>query len=158
MNCFSFWIFAVAAVSLAGRVAALDYDPVLLGKWTSAQDAWAVTVRSNFAYVANDVGGLQVISISNPVNPVRVGGYVTPGAAVGVTLGSLPTANYAYVAAGPDGVEVINISNPTNVLYVGNIGFGSFIFSANGAARPTRLAIVGGHTCELESALVPRRG
>src|ERR1043165_8879337 len=124
-------IFFLAMILAVGRTRAVDYDPVFLGKWTAASDAWKVVVRSNLAYVANDSGGLQVISISNPANPVRVGGYDTAGTALWVALGSGPTVNYAYVADGTEGVEVININNPTNCQFVGNIGGLDFIQSAN---------------------------
>ena len=126
-----FFILAGALAAVPAR--AVDFDPVLLGKVALTNDAWKVVVRSNLAYVADDLSGLQVISISNPAAPVRLGGVVTPGAAIGLALGSGPTVNFAYVADGPDGVEVINIANPTNVFSVGTIG-ADFVQSANGVA------------------------
>ena len=50
----------------------------------------------NYAYVALDAAGLAVIDVSNPANPVRVGGYDTSGNAFGVAV----SGNYAYVADG----------------------------------------------------------
>ena len=38
-----------------------------------------VAVSGNYAYVADGVAGLQVIDVSNPANPQRVGGYDTSG-------------------------------------------------------------------------------
>jgi hypothetical protein len=58
---------------------------------------------------------LQVIDVSNPANPQRVGGYKTSGEAYGVTL----SGNYAYVADGTNGLQVINLSNPANPQRVG---------------------------------------
>ena len=40
-----------------------------------------MAVAGNYAYVA-DGAGLQVIDVSNPANPVRVGGYDTSGYAL----------------------------------------------------------------------------
>ncbi len=42
------------------------------------------------------MAGLQVIDVSNPANPQRVGGYDTSGNAYGVAV----SGNYAYVADG----------------------------------------------------------
>jgi hypothetical protein len=36
-----------------------------------------VAVSGNYAYVADGNAGLQVIDVSNPANPQRVGGYDT---------------------------------------------------------------------------------
>jgi hypothetical protein len=48
----------------------------------------------NYAYVADFAAGLQVIDVSNPASPQRVGGYDTSGYARGVAV----SGNYAYVA------------------------------------------------------------
>jgi hypothetical protein len=79
--------------------------------------AQAVVVSGNYAYVAAGVGGLIVIDISNPSNPVRVGGLDTLGGAVDVAV----AGNYAYVADGGAGLQVIDISNPANPVLVGGI-------------------------------------
>ena len=63
-----------------------------------------MAVSGNYAYVAESslyrqrcgLGGLQVIDVSNPANPQRVGGYDTSGSAQGVAV----SGNYAYVADG----------------------------------------------------------
>ena len=59
--------------------------------------------------------GLQVIDISDPANPQRVGGYDTAGHAYGVAV----AGNYAYVADADAGLQVIDISNPANPQRVG---------------------------------------
>ncbi len=53
-----------------------------------------MAVSGNYAYVADGLAGLQVIDVSNPANPQRVGGYDTSGYAHGVAV----SGNYAYVA------------------------------------------------------------
>jgi hypothetical protein len=55
-----------------------------------------VAVSGHYAYVADWDAGLQVIDVSDPANPRRVGGYDTPGYALGVAV----SGNYAYVADG----------------------------------------------------------
>ena len=52
--------------------------------------------------------GLEVIDISTPSAPTRVGGYDTAGNAFGVAV----SGAYAYVADDDNGLEVIDISNP----------------------------------------------
>ena len=47
-----------------------------------------------------ETAGLQVIDVSNPANPLRVGGYDTSGYAWGVAV----VGNYAYVADGDAGL------------------------------------------------------
>ncbi len=57
-------------------------DPVLIGQWPGwPREGYAcgVAVSGNYAYVADENAGLQVIDVSNPANPQRVGGYDTSG-------------------------------------------------------------------------------
>jgi hypothetical protein len=61
------------------------------------------------------VSGLQVIDISNPANPQRVGGYVTSGSATGVAV----SGTHAYVAEGGHGLQIIDMSDPANPQRVG---------------------------------------
>jgi hypothetical protein len=74
-----------------------------------------VAVSGNYAYVVAGGSGLQVIDVSNPAHPQRVGGYDTIGAATGVAV----SGNYAYVADGFAGLQVIDVSNPANPQRVG---------------------------------------
>jgi hypothetical protein len=78
-----------------------------------------VDVSGNYAYVADDyVGGLRIIDISNPVNPIEVGYYNTPGYARDVEV----SGDYAFVAAETHGLWIINCANPNAPYPVGNIG------------------------------------
>jgi len=47
---------------------------------------YGVAVAGNYAYVADGFAGLQVIDVSNPANPLRVGGFDTSGSARGVAV------------------------------------------------------------------------
>ncbi len=63
-----------------------------------------------YVYVAEEYAGLEILDVSDPAAPVRVGGYETSGYAGGVAV----AGRYVYVAdgdgggaadrAGPDGV------------------------------------------------------
>ena len=53
---------------------------------------------------------MQIIDVSNAANPVRRGGYDTPGTALHVNVaGSL-----VYVADGDSGLQIIDVSDPAN--------------------------------------------
>ena len=66
-------------------------------------DAWGVALSGNYAYVADDTSGLQIIDISDPANPTFKSSYDTPRYAHGVAL----SGNYAYVADSNSGLQVI---------------------------------------------------
>ena len=55
------------------------------------------------AYVADDDTGLQVIDVSDPANPTRLGGYDTSGSARGVAV----AGNRVYVADYEKGLRVL---------------------------------------------------
>jgi hypothetical protein len=58
---------------------------------------------------------LQVIDVSKPANPQRVGGQDTSGQALRVAV----SGNYAYVADEAAGLQVIDVSNPASPPRVG---------------------------------------
>ncbi|MCX5672060.1 MAG: LEPR-XLL domain-containing protein, partial [Planctomycetota bacterium] len=58
-------------------------NPTLLGKVALA-GASDVAISGNLAYVAAGAGGLEIIDVSNPAAPVRLGGYDTSGNAYDV--------------------------------------------------------------------------
>ncbi len=109
----------LVTLALALAWPARGADPVLIGQWPGwpRGGPYAVAVNGNYAYVGVS-GGLQVIDVSNPANPQRVGGYATnrwgsDGSDVAVS------GNYAYVAATLEGLLVIDVSNPANPQRVG---------------------------------------
>ena len=93
----------------------------------SSVDADGVALSGNYAYVATDNGGLQVIDITNPASPQIVGSRDTPDGARGVAV----SATYAYVADWDSGLQVIDIANPANPQIVGSVDTPS---AANGVA------------------------
>jgi len=97
------------------------YDTTSGGSSTEGHhDPWGglardVAVSGHRAYVADGCHGLQVIDMSNPANPKRIGGCDTRGQAEAVAL----SGDYGYVADGDEGLQVIDISNPANPRRVG---------------------------------------
>ncbi len=61
--------------------------------------------------MANDYqGGLQVLDVSNPANPIEISVYDTPGSAVGLYI----SGGLAYIADGSAGLRVVDVSDPAN--------------------------------------------
>jgi hypothetical protein len=84
-------------------------SPSVMGETSVYDYGRDVAVAGDFAYVAVDDEGLQIIDISDPNDPTTVGWIVTPGAAYDVAL----FENYAFVAAGPaNTLEIVDVSNP----------------------------------------------
>jgi hypothetical protein len=95
-----------------------------------------VALSDNRAYVADATAGLQIIDVTDPVSPRRIGGYSTSGQATDVAV----SGDYVFVAEHPlwnetnyvgGGLEVIDVHDPANPRRVG--GNSSFS-SANGVA------------------------
>ena len=86
---------------------AVDLDPQRVGGYDTSGFAWAVAVSGNYAYVADHFAGLQVIDVSNPANPRRVGGNsALHPSAVAVT------DSYVFVAAWSGGLFILNHFTP----------------------------------------------
>jgi hypothetical protein len=135
---------SLACMGLAAL--AVDLDPVLRGKWPlfSRGPALAVAVSGNYAYLADEYAGVQVIDVSKPSNPQRIGGYDTSGRALGVAV----LGNYAYVADYLAGLQVIDVSNPANPQRAGGNGsFDAYSVVVSGekvyvGANPNGLAVL----------------
>ena len=87
------------------------FHPVLVGQ-SPVLPTFVESVRvvGDFAYVTKGYGGLHIIDVSDPANPVWRGAYDTPGEAKDVSVaGSL-----AYVADQTSGMQIIDVSNPAN--------------------------------------------
>ena len=90
-------------------------NPVLLGRSDVLVGVvMDVFVSGNYAYLADDHVGLQIIDVSDPNNPSWAGEYQTSGNGRGVAV----AGNYAYVADYYDGLEIIDVSDPNNPSWV----------------------------------------
>jgi hypothetical protein len=77
--------------------------------------AETVRVVGSLAYLTDVNGDVQILDISNPVAPARVGGYDTNGYANGIEV----RGDLAYIAAGDAGLEILDVSNPAAPALVG---------------------------------------
>ena len=111
--------------TVGGELKLHPYTMQLAGTYDTPGAAYGVAVEGNYAYVADDDDGIQVIDISDPANPTLAGHYDTPGSAYDVAV----RGNYAYVAEYYSGLRVIDISDPTNPI---SAGFNAYSEKANG--------------------------
>ncbi|TAN46355.1 MAG: hypothetical protein EPN21_20685, partial [Methylococcaceae bacterium] len=95
----------------------------LAGSYNTSGNSLDVAISGNYAYVADNSAGLQVINISTPASPTLEGSYDTWSAG-GVAV----SGNYAYVGDASDGLRVINISTPASLFQAG-------ILNTSGSAR-----------------------
>lgn len=87
-------------------------NPVFIGRLATLQSSgYDVKVQGNYAYVGDNLGGLEVIDVSDPANMMTVGYCYLPDVANAVDV----EGNYAYVANYIlGGVEVVDISFPAS--------------------------------------------
>ncbi len=92
-------------------------SPTLQGKiyLPAYSDVWDICVVNHYAYVADDLDGLRIVDVADPMHPVEVGFHDTPGWALGVTV----AGDYAYIADGDSGLRIVNIVDPAHPVEVG---------------------------------------
>jgi hypothetical protein len=82
-------------------------------------DTWghalAVAVSGRYAYVADWDGGLRVIDVSTPSDPIEVGFFEDTSTVQDVAV----SGNHAYLAAG-SGLLVIDVSDPLSPVEIGS--------------------------------------
>ena len=90
--------------------------------------AYDVTVIGSIAYVAvaavaaESQGGLVIVNVANPDNPVVLGQLTVKGRrAYGVRV----IGQSAYMANGYDGLQIVDVSNPGAPRQLGTVGFTS---------------------------------
>ena len=78
--------------------------------------AYDVVIQNQHAFVTSGEG-IQILDISNPLQPESLVFFKTLSTAVSVAI----TSNYLYVAVNDRGLQVIDISNPASPTSVGYI-------------------------------------
>ena len=74
-------------------------------------------VAADYAYIANDQGGLQIVDISNPDSTFIVGAYLSEKSIVDVAVRD--TFAYCAVLHNDGGVRIINVADPSQPFFVG---------------------------------------
>ncbi len=84
--------------------------PIVVARLPIPGGVHGVIVDGGLAYVGQLAvqGGLAVVDVQDPTQPVVVGSIATPGAALGFTL----AGDRVYLAAQTGGLQVVGVSNP----------------------------------------------
>lgn len=95
-----------ASLFPAPAQAARPVSLTLIGQWPAGESGRAhdITVLGHYTYVADGYAGSQVIDVSEPANPVRVGGFSGCPNAVAVS------GNVIYVAVNEQGLLILEQS------------------------------------------------
>ncbi len=92
----------------AGLIRLWPFELARAGQcYLSGNDARAVTVAGEFAYVAASAAGLKIVNISSPTSPTLKSTCDTPGLAYDVAI----SRNYVFVADGTSGLQAIDVSD-----------------------------------------------
>jgi hypothetical protein len=84
--------------------------------------AWWLTVRGDYAYIALDAAGMDIVDISDPSNPIKVGNIKKGEKGNEYFFNSIAlSGNYAYAAVDAHGLLVIDISDPSNPREVADV-------------------------------------
>ncbi|MGB9720979.1 MAG: LVIVD repeat-containing protein [bacterium] len=102
-----------------------------------------IDIKGNYAYIANDQGGLQIVDISNPESTYVVGHYYHQTNIQGVAIRD--SFAYLALAAGPPnngGMLIVNVSDPSNPTFVGqdNWFYGYNVFAPPGDSKYVYIA------------------
>jgi hypothetical protein len=108
-------MLCMLAAMAAHETALQGAEIAIAGQWSDLYlgPVSAVSIYGNYAYLAAYTG-LQVLDITNPSNPARIGS--TKLSLSAMTL----SGNHAY-GAGSGGFYVIDLSNPTQPVRVGGV-------------------------------------
>ena len=138
--------------------------PELAGRFDTADNVRDVAVLGKRAYLANAMG-LQIVDVTDPDKPLRLGGRATPGIATAVAV----TIRHAYVADGLGGLQIVDIANSSLPAIMGEFaipGLSEWVsfaddhaFVSNGSAlhvvdvaTPEEPAGAGSYASSLEAA------
>ncbi|HEX2699751.1 MAG TPA: redoxin domain-containing protein [Acidimicrobiales bacterium] len=80
-----------------------------IGTGTGFKNAWGVLAHDNTLFVADGVGGLVTVDVTDPTKPAILGQVATGGQARHVAL----DGDTAYVAAGSAGLVAVDVSDLT---------------------------------------------
>ena len=119
-------------LNVAGPLSKLQY----LGANTDCQEAYAVAVQSNLAYVADGSYGLRILDITDPANAKLLGTFATQGSARGVEVAD----GYAYLSDAVKGFFIVDVSNPANPVQAGMVQTNVY----NAALDGTHAYVAGG--------------
>lgn len=156
---------AVGSVSSAKALLLVSSPLSLVGSWPGFVRGTAsdVFVTNGLAFVAQNWGGLAVMSVTNPANPVMLTRSLTGGQANRLRM----VGNVAYLVQFDDGVAIVDLSDPTqprklgavsgfvqDVQVVGNLAYGAHLggLQIHNIADPANPVLLGRYTYTTEAS------
>ncbi len=97
-----------------GAVELLQINPVKVGQFNESDDVSSLYISGSYAYVAdNDTDGLEIIDISDPTSPVKI------GTVSGSVDNMYVAGDYLYTSLStPSEFEIYDVSEPANPVLV----------------------------------------
>ncbi len=117
------WAISVWVIgSLLTPGAAQSVSISSVGRWTGSDldRPWSVAIAGNYAYVAADRGGLVILDIVDPANPIRMGGVPTTSQTTTVAV----SGHHVYVndrVQDQPRLRIIDVSEPAKPRSVGSL-------------------------------------
>ncbi|MEE9413516.1 MAG: Ig-like domain-containing protein [Methylococcales bacterium] len=99
------------------RITVTTFTPVALSALAIPGYANNVEVNGDYAYVAAGSTGLQIVGVSDKVNPQIVASIDTPGTSIDLRL----LGDHAYIADGIGGLQIIDVSNLAALTLAGTV-------------------------------------
>lgn len=98
-------------------------NPELISYLHTNEPVWQCEVIDDYAYLANQNGGLAIVNVSDLYHPQIVSRCKV--ASIGWARGLTVLENYVYVASGRAGLSIIDISNKSNPGLITSISGGN---------------------------------
>jgi len=98
-------------------------SPEHLGSVVLRDKTWDIALSGDYAYVASGLGGVRVIDISDPLNPIETGYYIHEYPEYSRATSIDVSGGFAYVVSSAiisSSMLIIDISDPYNPHYAGN--------------------------------------
>jgi hypothetical protein len=86
-------------------------------------DVARVRVLGETAYLAAEGAGLQVLDISDPIQPIIIGALATTNGTMDLDV----VGDLVFLADGHNGLKCVDVSNPASPMVVGELDFAKFI-------------------------------
>ncbi|MFX1284536.1 MAG: LVIVD repeat-containing protein [Promethearchaeota archaeon] len=86
-------------------------NPILVSKYNGSDIAHKCFVNEDLLYVPCSTAGIEIVDISNPTQPKKIGSYSDNS---GVAFNLYVQDNIAFVADGSDGLEIVKMTIKEN--------------------------------------------
>jgi len=129
---FAYWVSSRSGLRIMDLSLTGGFE--FIGSYQGAEPVSAA-VSGNLTVLATWATGVEIVDVSDPHEPVRLGGIDTDGYARDVVV----DGHYAYVADDMNGVQIIDIADPVSPVLVGGVG------EHNLGSRAQAVAVSGGY-------------